>query len=112
MNHLSDKAFEKLTGHSEALKNGEILEYLHQLDDWIIIKEGEISQLQKTFKFENFIKALEFTNRVGVMAEDFNHHPALTTEWGKVEVRWWTHSVGGLHLNDFILAEKTDRLQE
>ncbi|MCB0284630.1 MAG: 4a-hydroxytetrahydrobiopterin dehydratase [Calditrichaeota bacterium] len=110
MKRLSERAFEKLNNASKALKNNEVLEYLHQLDNWIIAKEGETSQLHKSYKFKNFIEALEFTNRIGAIAEEYNHHPAILTEWGKVEVRWWTHSVGGLHLNDFIMAEKSDGL--
>ena len=56
------------------------------------------------------MEALEFTNRVGEMAEAEDHHPALLTEWGRVTVAWWTHVVGGLHKNDFVAAAKTDRL--
>ncbi|WP_352284849.1 4a-hydroxytetrahydrobiopterin dehydratase, partial [Pseudoalteromonas sp. Q18-MNA-CIBAN-0097] len=42
------------------------------------------------------------------MAEDEGHHPGLLTEWGKVTVTWWSHSIKGLHKNDFICAAKTD----
>jgi 4a-hydroxytetrahydrobiopterin dehydratase len=45
---------------------------------------------------------------VGEAAEKEGHHPALLTEWGKVTVSWWTHDVGGLHQNDFIMAARTD----
>ena len=48
------------------------------------------------------------TNKVGDMAEDEGHHPGLLTEWGKVTVTWWSHSIKGLHKNDFICAAKTD----
>ncbi len=47
---------------------------------------------------------------MGDLAEIENHHPAILTEWGKVEVTWWTHSIDGLHDNDFILAARTDAL--
>ena len=39
-----------------------------------------------------------------------NHHPAILTEWGKVTVTWWTHKIGGLHKNDFVMAARTDQL--
>ena len=50
------------------------------------------------------------SNRVGALAEQEGHHPALLTEWGRVTVSWWTHAIGGLHRNDFILAARTDTL--
>ena len=62
------------------------------------------------FTFADFAAALAFTNAVGAMAEAEGHHPALLTEWGRVQVTWWTHSVQGLHLYDFIAAAKTGRI--
>jgi len=53
---------------------------------------------------------LRFANRVGEIAEAEGHHPAILTEWGKVNVAWWTHKIKGLHKNDFIMAAKTDCL--
>ncbi|RYZ79057.1 MAG: 4a-hydroxytetrahydrobiopterin dehydratase, partial [Moraxellaceae bacterium] len=52
---------------------------------------------------------LAFTNTIGELAENFNHHPALLTEWGKVTVTWWTHKIKGLHENDLIMAAKTEK---
>ena len=49
-------------------------------------------------------------DQVGVIAEEENHHPAIVTEWGRVTVSWWTHKIGGLHANDFIMAAKTDQI--
>ena len=62
--------------------------------------------------FGNFVDALAFTNRVGQIAEEEDHHPALLTEWGKVTVSWWTHKIRGLHRNDLIMGAKTDELYE
>ncbi|KAK0526141.1 hypothetical protein OC835_005394 [Tilletia horrida] len=67
-----------------------------------------IPALERTFLFRNFRHALAFTNAVGEVAEKEGHHPALLTEWGSVRVAWWTHVIGGLHRNDFIMAAKTD----
>ncbi|VEP17068.1 Putative pterin-4-alpha-carbinolamine dehydratase (fragment) [Hyella patelloides LEGE 07179] len=53
---------------------------------------------------------MAFTQAVGDIAEQEGHHPLLTTEWGKVTVAWWTHTINGLHQNDFIMAAKTDSL--
>lgn len=69
-----------------------------------------MDRLERVYTFGNFTQALEFTLRVGRMADEQGHHPALLTEWGKVTVRWWTHILGGLHRNDFICAAKTELL--
>ncbi len=92
----------------EGLAPAEIAEYHSQIPDWEIIQIDEIFRLQRVFKFRNFSQALAFTVQVGILAEKEDHHPALTTEWGKVEVVFWTHAIEGLHLNDFICAAKTD----
>ena len=89
----------------------EIAEYRKQTPDWTIIERDGVKRLERAFKFKNFAQALEFTNRVGKIAKEEGHHPALLTEWGKVTVTWWTHKIGGLHRNDFIMAAKTDELE-
>ena len=83
---------------------------LQEVPDWRQeIREG-VSQLTRDFKFANFVDALAFTNAVGALAEEQGHHPALLTEWGSLRVTWWTHKIRGLHLNDFVMAAKTDQL--
>ena len=67
-----------------------------------------VAHLQCTFTFSNFVDALRFANVVGALAETANHHPMLAIEWGKVEVHWWTHTIKGLHHNDFVMAARTD----
>ena len=73
-------------------------------------REG-IKRLERVFRFRNFAQALAFANRVGEQAEEEGTTPLLT-EWGKVTVTWWTHKIGGLHRNDFIMAARTDELSE
>jgi 4a-hydroxytetrahydrobiopterin dehydratase len=51
-------------------------------------------------------------NRVGELAEEENHHPLLTVEWGRVLVAWWTHKIRNIHHNDLLMAAKTDALFE
>jgi 4a-hydroxytetrahydrobiopterin dehydratase len=75
----------------------------------MVYEKDGIKRLERTFKFKNFVQALEFTNQVGGLAEEEGHHPALLTEWGRVTVTWWTHKIKGLHRNDFIMAAKTDK---
>jgi len=86
----------------------EIATYMSQLPGWHLIDIDGIQRLQKTYSFKNFAQALQFTGKVGAIAEQENHHPAILTEWGQVTVTWWTHIIAGLHVNDFIMAVKTD----
>ncbi len=88
----------------------EIAELKPQIPDWQIDERNGIRRLERVFRFKDFAQALEFTNRVGALAEAEGHHPALLTQWGSVTVTWWTHKIRGLHRNDFIMAAKTDRL--
>ena len=81
---------------------------LQQLTNWQLISVAGVTQLSKTFLFSNFNQALVFSNQIGGISEEQNHHPALLTEWGKVTVTWWSHSIKGLHRNDFIMAARTD----
>ena len=86
----------------------ETADFLRQIPEWTILQVDGIKRLSRSFKFRNFKEALAFTNRVGALAEEQNHHPEITTTWGKVTVHWWTHKIGGLHRNDFIMAALTD----
>ncbi len=95
-------------GDEPTVTEEEITDLKPKVPEWEIIEQDGIKQLQRVFKFDNFAKALAFTNKVGEIAEDEDHHPMLVTEWGKVTVFWWTHKIGGLHRNDFIMAAKTD----
>lgn len=88
----------------------EIDAFMPQIADWRIVERDGIPRLERAFKFRNFADALAFTNRVGALAEEEGHHPALLTEWGRVTVTWWTHKIRNLHRNDFIMAAKTDGL--
>ena len=88
----------------------EIDEFMPQLPEWELSEVDGINRLSRTYKFNNFEEALAFTNRVGAVAEEERHHPAILTEWGKVTVTWWSKKIKGLHINDFIMAAKTDRL--
>lgn len=90
----------------------EIAEFLPQIPEWKIIEVAGVNQLRRVYVFANFVDALAFTNKVGALAEETGHHPALLTEWGRLTVNWWTHKIKGLHVNDFVMAAKTDLLFE
>lgn len=108
MNSLAEKKCVPCRGDEPKLTENAMVELSPMVPDWQIVDQKGISQLTRAFKFKNFILALDFTNSVGQIAEEQDHHPMIVTEWGKVTVTWWTHSIGGLHMNDFIMAAKTD----
>jgi len=87
----------------------ETASYLHELPGWQIVSVDGVEQLRCSYSFKTFKQALAFTNAVGQLAEEAGHHPAILTEWGRVTVSWWTHKIGGLHRNDFIMAARTDQ---
>ena len=95
---------------SPRVTDGEVAELHPQVAEWDLTEVDDIKRLGRSFRFENFAAALDFTHRVGEVAEEEGHHPRLTTEWGRVGVEWWTHKIRGLHRNDFIMAAKTDDL--
>jgi 4a-hydroxytetrahydrobiopterin dehydratase len=90
--------------------DAEIADLRPQIPEWRLVEREGIRRLERTFTFPDFRAALAFTNRVGALAEEEGHHPALSTEWGRVTVTWWTHKIRGLHRNDFVMAAKTDAL--
>ena len=90
------------------LTDDEITVLNYEVPEWNVIEVGGVKHLVRKFSFKDFSMALLFTNQVGELAEAEDHHPALLTEWGSVEVSWWTHKISGLHRNDFIMAAKTD----
>jgi 4a-hydroxytetrahydrobiopterin dehydratase len=85
-------------------------ELLRTLPQWSMPEVDGIVRLQRCFVFRDFAAALAFTNAIGTLAEAADHHPAVTTEWGKVQVQWWTHTVRGLHRNDFVMAARCEVL--
>ena len=67
-------------------------------------------RLRRKFVFKNFVEAMRFVNRMADVAEAEGHHPDFCVHYREVEVTIWTHAIGGLSENDFILAAKIDAL--
>jgi 4a-hydroxytetrahydrobiopterin dehydratase len=99
-------------GGDPSLTGDQIQELQPQVPEWDVVERDGVKRLERVFKFRNFKDALAFTVKVGDLAEAEDHHPTLTTEWGKVTVTWWTHVIKGLHQNDFVMAAKTDQIYE
>lgn len=83
---------------------------LAQLPGWQIEDRNGVSILTKVHDFKRYSQCLEFVQRIGELAESHDHHPEMVISWGKVQVTWWTHTINGLHLNDFILASETEAI--
>lgn len=112
MSQLSEQSCEACGWDAPHVTQAQIDELKPSIPEWQIVERDGIMQLERVFKFRNFKQALAFTNRVGEIAEEAGHHPALLTEWGKVTVTWWSHEMKGLHRNDFILAARTDEVAQ
>ena len=108
MTTLAEKKCTPCQGGVEPLK-GEALETRAKKlgPGWKVVGE---QRLEKELSFSDFREALDFVNEVGEMAEDENHHPNVHLSYGRVRISLFTHKIGGLHDNDFILAAKIDEL--
>lgn len=107
---LSQQKCAACRGTEPTLTEAQIAELRPQVPEWQVKEAGGMKRIERVFKFKNFAQALEFTNKVRAVAEQEDHHPLIITEWGRVTINWWTHKIGGLHQNDFIMAAKTDQL--
>jgi 4a-hydroxytetrahydrobiopterin dehydratase len=103
---LNNKKCKPCQEGDQPLKGEALIDLMQQLPaGWKLVNDHH---LEKTYDFDDFKQALDFTNRVGEVAEDEGHHPDIYLTWGKVELKVWTHKVGGLTENDFIFAAKAD----
>ena len=107
MSDLAKKPCMPCKGGVPPLKGTKLDELLEKLkNDWKIIKEHH---LEKEYSFKNFKEALNFTIKVGELAENQGHHPDISLAWGKVKLTIWTHKIDGLTESDFIFAAKADK---
>lgn len=109
MSELATQQCEACNADAPKLTDKEISTLKDEVPEWDVAEENGEKRLIRAFQFRNFAQALDFTDKIGALAEDAGHHPALLTEWGKVTVSWWTHKIGGLHKNDFVMAATTDK---
>jgi len=86
-------------------------EYMVDVKGWELLKAENGLKISREFKFKDFVESLEFVNKVGDLAETEGHHPdILMHSWNKVVVTLYTHSIGGLSENDYILAAKINTI--
>jgi 4a-hydroxytetrahydrobiopterin dehydratase len=94
-------------GGTKPLTKEEIAAYMTYLKiPWKLDEEDE--EIEKKFEFKNFKEAMEFINKVADIAESEGHHPDIKISYNKVKINLSTHAIGGLSVNDFILASKID----
>ncbi len=97
-------------GGVSAIAPAEAKKMAEQLLDsgWQLVEDGKA--LKREFKFADFYRAMSFVNAVAHIANIEDHHPDIECGWGYCRIRYQTHSIDGLHENDFICAAKLDAL--
>lgn len=89
----------------------EVRRQLEALPGWELVEDGR--RIRKRWRVRDFLTGLAFFGAIAPLAETAGHHPDLTLEnYRDVSVTMWTHSIGGLSINDFILAAKIDSLAQ
>lgn len=104
---LTKKKCVPCEGSTKPFDRGEAKKYLQYVSGWTLVGNS----IEKEFKFKDFKEALDFVNKVGIIAEEDGHHPDIFLHgWSKVKLILSTHAIKGLSENDFILAAKINRL--
>lgn len=80
-----------------------------EIPQWALMRDGT-HKIRRQFKFKDFVEAMRFVNKVADLAESEGHHPDITIVYSRVNLDLFTHAVGGLSENDFILAAKIDNI--
>ena len=106
---LLKKVCKPCEGGVTPLNKADAQDYLDEVPGWELIEDGK--KIPKQFKFQDFIGAINFVERVADVAEMEDHHPDIHVYYNKVILELWTHAIGGLSLNDFIVAAKVDQVK-
>ena len=107
---LAEEFCEACQPNSPHVTDEERDDLMPEIPEWEEVELAGVPRLRRTFRFDGWLPAVDFTNRVAALADEQGHHPMIRLEWGKVVVSWWTHAIKGLHRNDFIMAARTDAL--
>jgi 4a-hydroxytetrahydrobiopterin dehydratase len=96
--------------HADAprVQDDELPELLAMIPEWELVTVRDIPRLKRIFRVEGWEPAVHLANQIAEIARQQDHHPSILIEWGKVTVQWWTHSIRGLHRNDFVMAAKVN----
>lgn len=108
-NDLLKKKCVPCEGGTKPLSKEEAFKLMEQVDGWSLT--DDFKMIFKEYKFKDFIGAINFVERVADVAEMEDHHPDIHVYYSKVILELWTHAIGGLSLNDFIVAAKVDAVK-
>lgn len=109
MSRFADEPIVPAKKGDPALSGDEIAELLAFIPAWHVETDNGCDKLAREYKSSDYMFLLALAEKFGRMAEQVNHHPAILIEWGKLTISWWTHTLDGLHRNDFIMAARCDR---
>jgi len=90
------------------LGSEQVATYLKKIPKWRT--DRRYKKISRKLKFKDFVEAMVFVESVAKVAEENGHHPDINISYNTVTLILWTHRIGGLSENDFILAAKIDRL--
>jgi len=95
-------------GGLDPLSEGDAEVLMEKIPGWNLTNEG--IKIHRKFLFDDFISSLDFVNKLGALAEAEGHHPDISFGWGYADIFFFTHAIGGLHENDFIMAAKANEI--
>jgi 4a-hydroxytetrahydrobiopterin dehydratase len=98
-------------GGTPPLTKSEAEALLSQVGGWKLI-DGEPLKITRRAKLKDFAQAMQFVNRIAELAESEQHHPDICVSWNRVTLELFTHAIGGLSENDFIMAAKINAVKE
>ncbi len=88
----------------------ELFRRMEDVPLWDLHLQADTVRLRRQFDCAGWAGAMALASQISKLAESQHHHPELTVGFGYVQCDWWTHKIGGLHLNDFICAAQTDEV--
>ncbi len=97
-----------LRGAEHLLSQSQCQQWLAALPGWELVEDG--AAISKTFRFDDYYRTMAFVNALAFVAHREDHHPDLGVHYNRCVVRYSTHDVGGLSVNDFICAAKAELL--
>jgi 4a-hydroxytetrahydrobiopterin dehydratase len=105
MSNLLHQQCQALEGHPP-MSEAAVHDHLAQISGWHLAAGA----IEKSFSFKNFLETISFVNALAWICNTEDHHPVLAVSYDRCTVRFSTHSVGGISINDFICAAKADAL--
>ncbi len=93
---LAEEFCEACRPDSPHVTDEERADLMPEIQEWEEAVVNGVPRLRRTFRFDGWLPAVDFTNRVAALAHAEGHHPMIRLEWGKVRVSWWTHAIKGI----------------